>query len=97
MVRPDSAAMSRKMGTGAVGLEGDFVSILAGRCCSDALAGLCANAKLPILHAMMGTLEHKAAWFARLQASGVPVFDDAEEMCVCAGLLARHKRLNALR
>lgn len=63
----------------------------------DALAGLCANAKLPILHAMMGTLEHKAAWFARLQACGLPVFDDAEEMCVCAGLLARHRQLNALR
>jgi acetyltransferase len=63
----------------------------------DALAGLCANAKLPILHAMMGTLEEKAAWFARLQASGVPVFDDAEEMCVSAGLLARHRQLNALR
>ena len=63
----------------------------------DALAGLCANAKLPILHAMMGTLEHKAAWFARLQACGVPVFDDAEAMCVCAGLLARHRQLNALR
>lgn len=63
----------------------------------DALAGLCANAKLPILHAMMGTLEHKAAWFARLRASGVPAFDDAEDMCVCAGLLARHRQLNALR
>jgi acyl-CoA synthetase (NDP forming) len=63
----------------------------------EALTDLCANAKLPILHAMMGTLEHKAAWFARLQACGVPVFDDAEEMCVCAGLLARHRQLNALR
>jgi acetyltransferase len=63
----------------------------------EALAGLCANTKLPILHAMMGTLEHKAAWFARLQACGVPVFDDAEEMCVCAGLLARHRQLNVLR
>ena len=62
----------------------------------EALARLCAEAKLPILHAMMGTLEHKAAWFARMRDAGVPTFDDVEDMCVCAALLARHRELNAV-
>jgi acetyltransferase len=63
----------------------------------EALAGICGEAKLPILHSMMGTLEHKTAWFARLEDARVPVFNDSEEMCVAAGLLARHRELNAVR
>jgi acetyltransferase len=63
----------------------------------EALAGLCGQAKLPILHSMMGTLEHKEEWFARMEQAGVPTFNDAEEMCVAAGLLMRHRELNALR
>jgi len=46
---------------------------------------------------MMGTLEHKDDWFARMERSGVPTFKDAEEMCIAAGALARHRELNALR
>jgi acetyltransferase len=63
----------------------------------EALAELCKEAKLPILHSMMGTLEHKDDWFARMEQTGVPTFKDAEEMCVAAGLLMRHRELNAVR
>jgi acetyltransferase len=63
----------------------------------DALAGLCMDARLPILHSMMGTLEHRAAWFSRMELAGVPTFKDAEEMCIAAGMLMRHRELNAVR
>jgi len=63
----------------------------------EALADLCKRAKLPILHSMMGTLEHKDAWFARMEQTGVPTFKDAEEMCIAAGLLMRHRELNTVR
>ena len=62
----------------------------------EALAELCKRAKLPILHSMMGTLEHEVDWFARLEQAGVPTFKDAEEMCIAAGLLMRHRELNAV-
>ena len=39
---------------------------------------------------MMGTLEHRADWFAAMEAAGVPMFEDAEAMAECAGLLARY-------
>lgn len=58
------------------------------------LARLSRAARLPILHSMMGTLEHKAAWFDQMEAAGVPVFNDSEEMCTAASLLARHRKLN---
>jgi acetyltransferase len=61
----------------------------------EELARLCRSTRMPILHSMMGTLENKAAWFERLEAAGVPVFNDSEEMCIAAGLLARHSQLNA--
>ena len=63
----------------------------------EGLAGLCQKAKLPILHAMMGTLEHRTEWFARMEEVGVPTFRDAEDMCIAAGLLMRHRELNAPR
>jgi acyl-CoA synthetase (NDP forming) len=63
----------------------------------EALADLCKAVKLPILHSMMGTLEHKGDWFARMEDAGVPTFKDAEEMCIAAGLLMRHRELNAVR
>src|SRR5204862_837485 len=34
------------------------------------LAKLAADAKLPLLHSMMGTLPHKADWFATLERAG---------------------------
>jgi len=63
----------------------------------EALAKLCKGARLPVLHCMMGTLERKTDWFARMEQAGVPAFKDAEEMCVAAGLLMRHRELNAAR
>lgn len=63
----------------------------------EALAGLSNAARLPIMHSMMGTLEHRTDWFARMEAAGVPMFDDPEAMCAAAGLLARHRNLNAGR
>jgi len=53
------------------------------------LVELCLQAPLPILHSMMGTLEHKAQWMAQMEAAGVPMFDNAEDMAHAAGMLAR--------
>lgn len=63
----------------------------------DALAARCAGAALPIMHCMMGTLDRRQEWFGKMQRAGVPVFKDAEEMSMAAGLLARHRELNATR
>src|SRR5262249_3603250 len=63
----------------------------------DALAARCRGAAVPVMHAMVGALERQPEWFAKMQASGVPTFKDAEEMCIAAGLLARHRALNAAR
>jgi len=49
----------------------------------------------PVMHAMMGTLAHKTAWFARLEAGGILAFDSVEDMAVAAGLLARTRRTRA--
>ena len=57
------------------------------------LAELCRGARLPILHSMMGTLEHKAEWMGAMEAAGAPMFDNVEDMAVAAGLLARHRSL----
>jgi hypothetical protein len=46
-----------------------------------------------MMHSMMGTLDRKAEWFARLEAAGVPAFNDVEQMAECAALLARYPRL----
>lgn len=60
----------------------------------EALAARRARLPVPAMHAMMGTLDRRAEWFARLEQAGLPVFGDAEEMCAAAGLLARHRDLN---
>lgn len=62
----------------------------------EAIATIAARSKVPLLHSMMGTLEHRAAWFARLESAGVPTFGDSEEMCAAAGLLARYGKLRAV-
>ena len=59
------------------------------------IAALAPGAGLPVMHSMMGTLPGKEAWFATLEAAGVPCFDDAETMAECAGLLARYPDLRA--
>jgi acyl-CoA synthetase (NDP forming) len=55
------------------------------------LVELCRQAPVPILHSMMGTLEHKAQWMAQMEAAGVPMFDNAEDMAHAAGMLARYR------
>jgi acetyltransferase len=47
------------------------------------------------MHAMMGTISGRADWFARLEAAGVPMFDDVEAMAECAALVARYPALRA--
>ncbi len=59
----------------------------------DALARHARDSALPLLHTMMGTLTDRRAWFAAMEAAGVPMFDDGEEMAHAAGLLARYRRL----
>ena len=60
-----------------------------------ALAARRTRSGIPILHSMMGTLDRRAEWFAQLEQAGVPVFNDSEEMCAAAGLLARHRQLHS--
>jgi acetyltransferase len=60
----------------------------------EALAQRLRGCGTPVMHSMMGTLERREAWFARMAGAGVPVFNDTEEMCAAAGLLARHRQLN---
>lgn len=64
----------------------------------EQLARVAHGAKLPIMHAMMGTLEGKQAWMQQMEAAGVPLFDNVEDMAAAAGLLARHRELrNAMQ
>lgn len=51
--------------------------------------------RTPIMHSMMGTIEKKAEWFMALAKAGVPTFNDTEEMCVAAGMLARYRHMRA--
>lgn len=50
-------------------------------------------ARVPLLHAMMGTLEHKQAWMRTMEQAGVPLFDNVEDMAAAAGMLARWRDL----
>ena len=59
------------------------------------IARLAAKNNLPMLHSMMGTLPHKADWFAALEAAGIPVFNDSEQMAECAGILSHYPVLRA--
>jgi acetyltransferase len=52
-------------------------------------------APLPVLHSMMGTISGQAEWFARMEAAGVPMFDDVEAMAECAALVARYPAARA--
>jgi len=59
----------------------------------ERLAELAPKAALPLMHSMMGTLPGRADWFTRMEDSGVPMFNDVEEMAEAAGLLARYPTL----
>jgi len=61
----------------------------------DELARLAKDSPLPLFHAMMGTLEHKQDWFATMEAAGVAMFNDAEEMAETASILAQYPPLKA--
>ena len=60
------------------------------------LAEICAAQRaganpVPVMHTMMGTLPQREALFARLEAAGIPAFDDGEEMAVAAGTCAAYR------
>ncbi len=61
----------------------------------ERLAALAPTLGVPAFHAMMGTLPDKVAWFAALEAVGVAMFDDAEEMAEAAGLAAQYPSIRA--
>ncbi|MEP4885682.1 MAG: CoA-binding protein, partial [Alphaproteobacteria bacterium] len=61
----------------------------------DTLSGIAKTAGLPCFHSMMGTLEHQSKWFARMEAAGVPAFNDSESMAETAGILAQYPKLRA--
>ncbi len=56
----------------------------------DRLAELGEKASIPVMHSMMGTLEHQADWFRKMEKAGVPMFNNVEDMAETAGLLARY-------
>jgi len=56
------------------------------------LAQLAKGAGIPIMHSMMGTLEHKWEWMLRMEQAGVPMFDNVEDMAEAAALLARYRQ-----
>ncbi len=60
-----------------------------------ALAAAVRSAGIPMMHAMMGTLEDKDAWFGTLADAGIVAFDDGEEMAIAAGYCARYAALQA--
>jgi len=57
------------------------------------MASLAPSVPIPFLYSMMGTLPGKTEWFAAMEKAGVPIFNDAEAMAECAGLLARYPAL----
>jgi acetyltransferase len=59
----------------------------------DRLAELARGSSIPILHSMMGTLEHKREWMMTMERAGVPMFDNVEDMAQAAGMLARFRAL----
>ncbi|MBK8018564.1 MAG: CoA-binding protein [Betaproteobacteria bacterium] len=59
----------------------------------ELLAERARSAGIPMMHSMLGTREHRTEWFDRMEASGLPVFSDCEEMCEAAGMLAHYRRL----
>lgn len=59
----------------------------------ERLAALSQGAKKPLMHAMMGTLHKKDAWFAEMEDAGVPMFNDVEEMAETAALLADYREM----
>jgi acetyltransferase len=59
----------------------------------ERLARHARSACVPLLHAMMGTLEHKQAWMRTMEQAGVPLFDNVEDMAAAAGMLARWRDL----
>ena len=61
----------------------------------DTLSGLAAEVDIPCFHSMMGTLEHQAEWFAKMEAAGVPAFNDSESMAETAGILAQYPPLQS--
>ncbi len=89
--------------TAALGNEGAFDAILVihvvpfmvdGAAVVARLAELCRDARMPILHSMMGTLEYKTEWSSAMESAGVPMFGDVEDMAQAAGLLARYRALH---
>ena len=61
----------------------------------DELARLAQTSPLPLFHSMMGTLEHKQEWFAAMEAAGVAMFNDSEDMAETAAILAQYPPLKA--
>ena len=59
------------------------------------LAGLARGSPVPILHSMMGTLEHKREWMATMEQANVPMFDNVEDMAAAAGMLTRFRSLKS--
>ena len=61
------------------------------------LAKLKAGCPVPVMHAMMGTLEDRDGWFHALEAAGIPAFGDGEDMAYAAACLAQLADLKANR
>jgi acyl-CoA synthetase (NDP forming) len=88
-VRDGAGAFDAVLGIHVVPFMVDATPVVA------RMAALAPAVPIPFLYSMMGTLPEKAAWFAAMEAAGVPVFNDVEAMAECAGLLARYPALKA--
>jgi acyl-CoA synthetase (NDP forming) len=88
-VRDGAGAFDAVLGIHVVPFMVDATPVVA------RMAALAPAVPIPFLYSMMGTLPEKAAWFAAMEAAGVPVFNDVEAMAECAGLLARYPELKA--
>ena len=58
----------------------------------ERLAALAGGATIPLLHSMIGTLSERDAWFATMEAAGVPTFNDVEDMATTTALLAQYRQ-----
>ena len=57
----------------------------------ERLAALAHGADIALLHCMIGTLPERQAWFATMEAAGVPTFSDVEDMASTAAMLADYR------
>ena len=62
----------------------------------NVMSSLAKEASFPIFHSMMGTLENKNKWFAKMENAGVAMFENSEDMAESASILAQYPILKGV-